>query len=273
MLESMVNKLEEQAEASATKKGYCDKAMSETSASKEDKADDIEKLTIQIDVLSASSKKLKSDVMRLDKELGELAGVQAKMDKLRLEEKSLYNKNKPIMEQGLEGIKSALSVLRDYYAQDEGAGADGAGGGIIGMLEVVESDFSKGIAGMTAEEDSAQSEYVAATQENKLARATKEGDAKGKTAEYLSLDKAVVDLKSDETGSRDQLAAVQEYFTSVKKDCATKVDSYAERKKRRDEEIAGLKEAMETFGQEPSFFQQVMVQKKLRGATVQLHKQ
>ena len=54
MLESMINKLEEQAEASATKQGYCDKAMSETSASKEDKEDDIEKLAIQIDVLSAA---------------------------------------------------------------------------------------------------------------------------------------------------------------------------------------------------------------------------
>jgi hypothetical protein len=33
-----------------------------------------------------------------------------------MEEKAVYAKNKPVMEQGLDGIKKALKVLRDYYA-------------------------------------------------------------------------------------------------------------------------------------------------------------
>merc|ERR1719388_219505 len=100
------------------------------------------------------------------------------MDKLRAEEKSIYTKNKPVMEQGLEGVKKALKVMRDYFAQDDSQGSksssSGAAGGIIGMLEVVESDFSKGLAEMNSSEESAQAEYDAATKENSIAKATKE---------------------------------------------------------------------------------------------------
>ena len=64
------------------------------------------------------------------------------------------------MKAGIEGVKTALSVLRDYYAQ-EGQGhsaAGGAGGGIVSMLEVVESDFTKGLAEMESAESNAVAE-------------------------------------------------------------------------------------------------------------------
>ena len=53
---------------------------------------------------------------------------------------------------------SVPKVLNDYYAKGDKAhaSADGAGSGIIGMLEVAESDFSKGLAEMTAAEDKPQ---------------------------------------------------------------------------------------------------------------------
>merc|ERR1719359_563756 len=90
------------------------------------------------------------------------------MDKLRAEEKGIYEKNKPVMEQGLEGIKTALRVLRDYYAVDDKShhAKEGAGGGVIGMLEVVESDFTKNIAETTSAEETAESEYEDVTKEN-----------------------------------------------------------------------------------------------------------
>jgi len=269
MIESMIAQLEKKAAGAATKQAYCDKAMAETSASKEDKEDALEKLKIQIDVFSAESKKLKSEVFELGKELQSLSLTQAEMDKLRMEEKALYAKNKPVMEQGLEGIKTALKVLRDYYAQGEDAAAfvqgsgDGASSGIIGMLEVIESDFSKGLAGMTSGEESAANEYETATNENQVAKATKEQDQKYKKKEAVSLDKSIMDLQSDQTGAHEEMSAVQQYFTSLKKECAGKVDSYEERKKRRDEEMAGLKEAITSLQDSPSSFLQ---QGMLRGA-------
>merc|ERR1719498_1693926 len=93
LIKDMIEKLLDEAEADATKKAYCDKEMSETQQTKEDKEDTLEKLATQIDVAAAESKKLKGEVATLQKELGALARTQAEMDKLRIEEKGIYDKN------------------------------------------------------------------------------------------------------------------------------------------------------------------------------------
>ena len=61
------------------------------------------------------------------------------------------------MEQGLKGAKLALEILNDYYAKtDKFHGySDGACSDIIGMLEVIESDFTKGITEVVAAEQTA----------------------------------------------------------------------------------------------------------------------
>merc|ERR1719161_1709891 len=104
--------------------------------------------------MTSKSAKLKEEVAELQKELAQLASSQAEMDKIRSGEKALYTKNSAEMKQGIEGVQKALSVLKEYYSsegKDHGA-AEGAGSGIIGMLEVIESDFSKGLAEMEVSE-------------------------------------------------------------------------------------------------------------------------
>merc|ERR1719194_288653 len=139
--------------------------MSETEAKKADKEAAIEKLSTQIDSQNAKSAKLKEEVATLHKELSEIAKAQAEMDKLRAEEKAAFDKNSAEMKKGVEGVKLALKVLNEYYAKEDKAhdSAEGAGGGIIGLLEVVESDFTKGLAEMTATEEAAVAEYEQVT--------------------------------------------------------------------------------------------------------------
>merc|ERR1719331_2813912 len=145
LISQMIEKLLKEAEEDATEKAFCDKEMAETEAKQSDKEAAIEKLSTQIDSMSAKSAKLKEEVATLQKELSELAKAQAEMEKLRAEEKAAYDKNSAEMKKGIEGVKLALKVLNEYYAKDDKAhaSADGAGSGIIGLLEVCESDFSK----------------------------------------------------------------------------------------------------------------------------------
>merc|ERR1712062_72571 len=99
------------------------------------------------------------------------------MDKIRLEEKEEDNKAKAAMDAGIKGVQLALKGLREYYAKDKAHGADeGGGAGIIGLLEVVESDFSKGLIEMTSTEDAAQAAYDKETKENEIEKVTKEQD-------------------------------------------------------------------------------------------------
>merc|ERR1719335_2007101 len=152
------------------------------------------------------------------------------------------------MEQGIEGVKLALKVLREYYSS--GGGAQGAGGSIIAMLEVIESDFSKGLAELIATEEAAAEEYEKITKENDISKVTKEQDVKYKTKEAKGLDESVAEATSDKGGLATELESVEEYWVSLQEQCIDKVEPYEERKKRREAEIAGLKDALAILNSE-----------------------
>merc|ERR1719333_1957073 len=235
LISDMIEKLLKEAEADATEKAFCDKEMAETEAKKADKEATIEKLSTQIDSMSAKSAKLKEEVGVLQKELSELAKAQAEMDKLRAEEKAAFDKNSAEMEKGIKGVKLALKVLNEYYAKEDKAhsSADGAGSGIIGLLEVCESDFTKGLAEMTSTEQTAVSEYERESKENEITKATKDQDVKYKTKESKGLDKATTEATADRASVQEELDAVNEYYTGIKARCIAKAETYEERVKRR----------------------------------------
>jgi len=245
MVNDMIAKLEAEAEADATQKGFCDKELAEANAKKEEATTELEKLTTKVDQNTATSTKLKEEVKELQRQLAENAKAQSEMDKLRKEQKAVYDTNKAEVEKGLEGIKTALKVLRDYYSS--GAGASGAGGGIISLLEVCESDFSKSLAEMVAAEESAVAEYTADTKENELAKVEKGKDVEYKTKEAASLDKANTEMQADVGGVQEQLDAVNEGLATLNKQCVGKAESYEEKVAKREKEMAGLKEALATL--------------------------
>jgi len=265
LIKDMIEKLLKEAEEEAKHKAYCDKEMSETKTKKEDLSDEIEKLTVKIDSETAQSATLKDEVKVLQKEIADLEKSQAEMDKIRADENQEYNVNKQEMEEGLEGIKLALKVLREYYGG--GGGAQGAGGGIISMLEVIEADFTKGLEEMIATEETAVKDYEEQTKENDISKTTKTQDVKYKTKEFKALDASIAENTGDRTELETELKAVDDYYESLKKQCIAKPEPYEERKKRREAEIAGLKEAMEILSGAAVFLQNG--QPALRG--VHLH--
>jgi len=243
--------------------------MAETEAKKADKEADIEKLSTSIDSMTAKSAKLKEEVATLQNELAALARAQAEMDKLRAEEKAAFDKNSAEMEKGVKGVQLALKVLNDYYAKSDKShsSADGAGSGIIGLLEVCESDFSKGLAEMISAEETAAKEYDVTSKENAIVKATKEQDAKYKGKEAKGLDKDTAEATSDRAGVQTELDAVNEYYAGIKERCIAKAETYEERVKRRTAEIAGLKEALTILEGEAVLLQRA-AKHTLRGAQI-----
>merc|ERR1712160_190403 len=191
----------------ATEKAYCDKELKETNEKNADKTSEIEKQTTRINQAAAKSAKLKEEVATLE---AELAGL----DKLRAEEKAAFEESSAELEKGLSGIKAALKVLNEYYAKEDKShdAADGAGSGIISLLEVCEADFSKNLAQVTTDEETAVAEYEKETKENEIEKTTKTQDVKYKTKESKELDKYAAELSSDRAGVQDELDAVLEYL-------------------------------------------------------------
>merc|ERR1719277_1323605 len=182
----MINRLEAEAGADATKKAYCDKELRETNEKKSDKTAEIAKLTTRIDRMQARSAVLKEEVAELQSALANLAAAQVGMNKLREEEHAAFVSNQADMEQGLKGVKVALKVLNEYYGSQgkAHAAAEGAGNSIVSLLEVVESDFTKQLAEFVSTEELAASTYTRETKDNEIEKTTKDKDVEYKSKEF-----------------------------------------------------------------------------------------
>merc|ERR1719352_492666 len=264
LIKDMIEKLLKEAEEDATEKAFCDKELAETEAKKADKEAVISKLSTSMDSMSAKSAKLKEQIAELEKELAGLARSQAEADKLRSEEKAAFDINSAELKKGIDGVQMALKVLKEYYSSADKAhgSADGAGSGIIGLIEVCESDFTKGLAEMTATEESAVAEYEKLTKENEISKATKSQDVKYKTKESKQLDKDTAETGSDKATVQSELDAILTYLKGIQDRCIAKAETYAEIVKRRDAEIDGLKEALSILDGQAVLLQ---TRRKLRG--------
>merc|ERR1719263_332937 len=94
-----------------------------------------------------------------------------------------------------------------------------------------------------------EAQYKTITQENKITKATKEQDVKYKTQEFKALDKAIAEMTSERDTAHEELSAVLEFYEKLKDRCIAKPETFEERKKRRDAEIAGLREALKILSE------------------------
>jgi len=271
MIGAMIGKLQDEAAGDASHKAYCDKELAESQAKKTDKDADLGKLTAKIDQMASHSKQLKEETAALQSSLAELASAFAEAQKLRQEEKATVKKSKEETQQGLEGVKMGLKILREFYGKGAIGASEGAATSIIGLLEVVESDFSKSLAEMMATEENAQAAYDEEVKEGKIERVTKDQDVKYKSKEAADLDKAASELTSDRAGTQNEHDAVAEYITKLEQMCVAKPSTYEERKARREAEVAGLKQALTILEGEGVLLQRTRkTRRTLRGA-VALH--
>merc|ERR1719235_2005192 len=283
LISKMIDRLEKEAGEEATHKAYCDKEMGDTKQKIAELKYDSEKYSTKIDKAKAESVRLKDETATLQRELAKIARSQSDANALRKEESAAYRTAKADLEQGLQGVRMALKVLRDYYANEGSAlvqqpadpgthsSSSGAGGSIIGMLEVVESDMGKALANENMNEEAAATAYEKLSMENRVEKATKEQDVKYKTKAAAELDKKVTEVSSDRESASTELDAVLQYTKNIRGMCELKPETYSERKGRREQEISGLREALRILEGEAVFLQRQHRSTGLRGAAVHSH--
>jgi len=265
LIRDMIERLEAEAAADASKKAWCDRNLADTRQRKAEKTNEIAKLTTRIDKMSATSSQLKEEIATLQGQLAKLAKSQAEMDRLRQEQKTAYEAARADLEKGLTGLKMALKVLTEYYAgEHDHDAAEGASSGIIGLLEVCESDFTRDLARTIADEESAVAEYEKETKENEIEKTTKVQDVQYKVKESKRLDEDANELTSDRTTVQTELDATNEALSKLEDQCVAKAETYEQRAARHAAEISGLKEALEILESETALLQRRVV-RHLRG--------
>jgi len=267
LIQELIERLVAEAGAEASQKAYCDEETKKNEDKKDELTSDIDALTTKLDQAAARSANLKEQVAELQRELADLAKTQAEMDAARKAENAAFLEAKEDLTLGVSGVQQAIQVLRDYYGSSDAfvqqpeapsthESSTGAGNSIIGILEVIASDFSKNLAQEEVAEQEAQEQYDKTTQENKITKTVKDQDVKYKTQEAKGLDKAISELSSDRASAQTELDAVLQYGEKLRDMCVAKPEAYEERKARRTAEIAGLKQALSILEGEAVFLQQ-----------------
>merc|ERR1719190_265968 len=119
---------------------------------------------------------------------------------------------------------------------------------------------------MISTEEAAVAEDEETTKQNALDKTNKEQDVKYKTEEAATRDKETAEAKTDREGVQKELDAVQAVLKSLHAQCDETVTPYAELKRRREAEIAGLKQALEILEGEA-----VLLQRARRLRAVRRH--
>merc|ERR1719472_662186 len=152
-------------------------------------------------------------------------------------------------------VAQALVVLKEFYAKAAEAtaflqqpeifdapykGMQSESGGVVGMLEVIESDFARLEADTKAGEASAQKEYDQFMTDSEVDKTKKSTDIEHKTAKKQDEEQALTTKKSDLEGTQKELDAALAYFDKLKPSCVDAGVSYEDRVARRKEEIESL---------------------------------
>ncbi|CAE7225501.1 unnamed protein product [Symbiodinium necroappetens] len=181
MIADMIDSMEKKLREEAGKKAYCDAEMKKAASKQEGKQSELEDLQTKIDAATSKSAALKEEVADLQKALVTIGEFQVNTTAMRQKEKAQFKKAFPEVQEGLDGVKTALKVLREYYKGTQAATErGGAATGVMGMLEVVESDFAKNLAEMRVAEATAQEDFKKDMQDLELEKARKEQDVKYK---------------------------------------------------------------------------------------------
>merc|ERR1719395_289710 len=206
----------------------------------------MDKLQARIDGATSTISENTEAIKTLESEIAEIDKAQAEATTIRTKEKEDYMVASKDFKDSYEGSflqVSATTNLKSKQPEFGGAKSDIAHT-IISVLEMSEEDFTTLLAETEATEDEAAKAYATLTDENKVAKVTKETEAKGKASEIKSLTVQLGHSKEDHASTSSELDAVNAYIDKLKPQCEEKAMSYAEKKAKREAEIAGLKEAL-----------------------------
>merc|ERR1719160_2290202 len=230
LIEDMIAKLTKEAAEEADQKSFCDEEIGESKAKQADLSGKLDKTTSRIAKAEADKAKLTEEIKMLEQEIAEIDAGQAEATKVRQKEHEEYLKASSDFKDSAAAVAKAIDVLSEYYnnagfaqvaskeAPEFGGAKSDVGSTIVSVLEVAESDFTSLLAETEADESSAQAAYDKLTEENTVTKTTKAADVKGKVSQEKQLEVAL--------------------------------GNYAERKAKREQEIEGLKEALEILSAE-----------------------
>merc|ERR1719171_1434942 len=225
LIQQLIERLLQEMAAEAGHKGFCDTELGKAKTTRDFEHEKTQKLSADLEMLEVKKEQLEESIETLTKELEDLNDALEKSTKQRADEKEENAMTIKDSTEGLAAIKEAIAILKDFYKNaaknavlaqtavspiDEKGGV-GAGGqaqgaykgqqtaaeGIIGMLEVIKSDFERSIKQTSEADAEAHRAFIQFDRQSKGSISQKETAHKQSEADLKETKIKITDAMQD----------------------------------------------------------------------------
>jgi hypothetical protein len=272
LIQKLIERLVAEATAEATKKGFCDLELGKAEKNRNHRWQDVKRLSAELASLEAKQDDLEEELVNLAASLKELNAALEEATKLRAEQKAENIQTLKDAKQGLNAVSEALLILKVFYKQsaknkvllqaspieedDPGAesgaykGKQDSAKAVLGLLEVIVSDFQRTIKTTQAQEDQSSAEFIKFDRVSKADIGGKETKTELDEQDLATTKTTVTEKMKNLKSNMDLADKALEELEELKPMCIDTGMSYEERVEKREEEIDALKHAVCILDQE-----------------------
>jgi hypothetical protein len=282
LIQQLITRLLTESQNEATQKGWCDTEIGKANTDRDHRMADTQSLSAKALVEEAEKKNQEETIKTLKDELSTLQTDHAEMTRIRAAEKA---ENKQVLEDsraGLTAVEKAMATLKKFYGKASRANQDGyvgfvqthaeqspvaadmaasgvsgaqgnyegnqhAGQGIIGMLEIIVSDFKRSIEMAETAEKESYTQYTSYDKEAKASMKSKETGLENANDDLKIASGDLVATLNKLKDNQKLLDMSLQALETLRPACVDTGMSWEEKVARRDAEIQALKDALAVF--------------------------
>jgi len=277
LIKDLIAKLQADANSEATTKGICDTGMKKAISDRDEANAAIETANAKITQETAKKNELIKTIATLQKNIAELQKGIKERTELRNEEKADNDKTIEMSQEAVDSVKLALELLSTFYKgaqfaqtgkyvppnsdrsgntvgdlapevfDSEYKGSQTESKGIVGILEVILSDFERTNSGTKKDDGTSQDEFEAFEKTEKATVAEKQKKIGTSETELTSAKAEILAQEEDLADAKELFDSSAKKLEDLEAMCVKGEETWEERKKKREEEIEALKDALAIF--------------------------
>ena len=271
LIKELIVRLKEEASAEAEHKGWCDAELQTNNQTRTEKSQIVLALHTDIDDLQANIQKLTQEISDLGEDVEAIDEEVANATAARVAEAAENAETIADSQSAQVALADAVTLLTEFYkkagqatafSQQEPAadapatwhkeykGLQAENGGVLGYLEVIQSDYARLEAETKSAEEAAVKMFNDFKVEAAQNRARKQQDIDDKTSKKATAENTLAEKSNELEDTQKELDAALAYYDKLKPSCVEASVAPENRVARREEEIQSLQEALRILNSE-----------------------
>jgi len=273
LIQELIERMLTEAANEGNQKGWCDKSLGDAKQKRDMTAKKLKSLNAEMAELEARRDTLVEELDTLADEIKALEKAQKDADENRKEDHEENENTVEEAEEGLEAVRKAIDILNKFYktaakekvliqksqgpkddmpdagfdAGEAYKGDQSTSGGVIGMLEVIESDFVRTIRKTKEAEAQAEDDHLKFTTETQKSLAAKNQATTIKTKQRDDTNEKLEKASTAMDDKTELMVNTIKELLELQPACVDTGMSYEERVAAREAEIEALKKALCIF--------------------------